>query len=349
MVVRPTYSAWLRSRARGPEALERVQIAMSRLPNVLETNSVANLRTLEQKISDQGPEDQRVDPHLLRLALLEVVSTRKQIKEIKPSDSHVSWYANAGHDKKTVSVKLATLIPIYEKVAHGGFPNLIGDALEIVVFRCLQAAVSADPRCSFLGSIDYNGRTDKHGRFKKIDPPLHFMHGTAHGPVDFIFTHPNIGPLLVECKNVREWLYPDDGKIKELLRKSCSTGAVPLIVSRRIHYTTVTNLLEPAGIIAHQSYYQYYPDDDASLIAEVQNKRGLGFSDVRSWKNPHARTGRFFNSLLPDFGEEMAKRFRKNKAVLKEYADGDISRAELYRAIGSPASGFSNDDLPGYI
>jgi hypothetical protein len=135
-------------------------------------------------------------------------------------------------------------------------------------------------------------------------------------------------------KHPRLFLHTD----KDLIRKCCATGAVPMLIARRIHYSAITNLLAPAGIIAHQSYYQYYPDGHDDLIEQVRDKRSLGFTDVRSWQNPHARTASFFKSSLPAVGPEMAARFRRFRRPLLEYAENRITRAALYRAIRSPAA-----------
>lgn len=325
----------------------RIRLAMLRIPNVLHTNTVANQRTLEQKISDQGPSEQRVNPHLLGLALNELSHHRGIVRETRPTNSHVSWYANAGTPATDIDTKLSQLVPLYEQVAHGDFPNHIGDALEIVVYRCLQARARADRRCTYLGSINYRGPKLRNGRYAKTDPPTQFLEGNAHGPADFIYTHPDIGGLFIECKNVREWIYPNDNKIKELLRKCCVTGAIPVFIARRIHYSTISNLFEPAGIISHESYFQYYPDGHDELLERVRHKRSLGFTDARSWKDPHPRTATFFKTNLPEIGPDMADRFRRYRRHLREYAEGGMSRADLYRAIHSPgASRATRDSLP---
>jgi hypothetical protein len=44
---------------------QREALAEKRILSVLSTLVVANQRTIEQKISDAGPGDQRVDPHIL--------------------------------------------------------------------------------------------------------------------------------------------------------------------------------------------------------------------------------------------------------------------------------------------
>jgi hypothetical protein len=115
--------------------------------------------------------------------------------------------------------------------------------------------------------------------------------------------------------------------------------AVPLLIARRIHYTTLTNFLEPAGIIAHESFHQYYPSDRAELAARVRDKRSLGFTDVLATEEPHRRTSTFFDTALPAIVNFMAQRWSANAAALVAYAKGEINLAQLYTDIGSPAGG----------
>lgn len=65
------FSPWLlRHRiARHPAALERIALAKTRVLSILDRETVAHEKTLKQKISDQGPTAQRVDPHLVSLAI----------------------------------------------------------------------------------------------------------------------------------------------------------------------------------------------------------------------------------------------------------------------------------------
>ncbi len=47
---------------------ERLDIARRRLLNILRAHTIALGRTLEQKIADAGPYNQRIDPHVLTQA-----------------------------------------------------------------------------------------------------------------------------------------------------------------------------------------------------------------------------------------------------------------------------------------
>jgi hypothetical protein len=111
------------------------------------------------------------------------------------------------------------------------------------------------------------------------------------------------------------------------------------LVTRRLHYTTRTNLLEPAGIIAHETYFNYYPADKAELAERVKDKRSLGFTDVTATEEPHPRTIKCFEEMLPRITDEMGKRWNANKEQLVGYAHKEINLAQLYTAINSPGGG----------
>ncbi len=147
------------------------------------------------------------------------------------------------------------------------------------------------------------------------------------------------GPLCIECKNYREWTYPNQQFIKDLIIRSIELNAVPVLIARRIHYTTITNFLLPAGIIAHESYYQYFPADQAELAAKAKDKRLLGFTDVTASEDPHNRTLTFFKTHLPKIADPMAAKWNANKNALLSYALDELNLAQLYTEIGSPAGG----------
>lgn len=71
MIDTPQYSGWLmaRTEAKNPNALARVALARKRIQSILDRETVAHQKTLEQKIAEQGPDGQRVDPHLIGLAI----------------------------------------------------------------------------------------------------------------------------------------------------------------------------------------------------------------------------------------------------------------------------------------
>jgi hypothetical protein len=249
------------------------------------------------------------------------------------------WYSNILADQAVIERRLNDLAPLYASVSQGSFPNLTGDALEVIVFKCLDEIYKANKRYPYQGRFELSEPKDAQGRFKKIQPPKHVGSFSTRKEADFIQFGHDAGPLCIECKNYRQWLYPNEGYIAELIIKATDLDAVPVLVARRIHYSTITNFLEPAGIIFHESLFQYYPSDKAELAARVSDKTLLGFSDVRATEEPHAHTRHFFSGLLPKLAKGTADRWKANRQALLEYAYDEINLAQLYTAIGSPAGG----------
>lgn len=313
---------------------------MARLPNVLERETVAHQKTLEQKISDQGPSPLRVDPHLLGLAIRELTNERGILRPYTHNATGATqWYANARANPKIVQKKLDELAPLYAKVSIGNFKNLVGDALEVIVFKALKVLNAAQSRYSFQGALRLDQPKNAFGRYRKIEPPTVISGHETQKLADFILSGFDTGPISIECKNYREWIYPHHDIIKETIQKALETRTTPLLIARRFHYTTIRNFLEPAGIIAHETYYQYYPADQAELADQVKNKRSLGFSDIRATEEPHPRTTKFFERILPRIADNSARMFRANEQAFLDYLGDDINLAQLYNAIGSPAAG----------
>jgi hypothetical protein len=191
-----------------------------------------------------------------------------------------------------------------------------------------------------LGTFYLDEPKNAQGRFRKTEPPTSLSgRVTNAGPPDFYLFGFDSGPLCIECKNYREWTYPHHDILNKLIIKAVDLDATPVLISRRLHYTTITNFLEPAGIIAHESLYHYYPSEYADLAAQVRHRRSLGFTDVLATEDPHKRTVDFFQTHLPRIHSTMAARFQANKQSLIDYATNKINLAELYTAIDSPAGG----------
>jgi hypothetical protein len=336
--------------AKSPGALDRIALAKSRIQSVLDREIIAHQKTLEQKIADQGPKPMRVDPHLVGLAIKDLLALNRLKAVQHAATGSQKWYANILTQEATYQPKLDQLAPLYASVSGGGFGNLTGDALEIITFKCLDAVQAAAPRYAYQGAFDLSKRVD--GRHPKIQPPKTIGICSTIKEADFIQYGHDAGPLCIECKNYREWLYPHRSIINEVIIKAYELNCIPVLVMRRIHYTTRSNFLEPAGIIAHESYFQYYPTSHADIAEQVRHKRSLGFTDVRATEDPHPRTTKFFSESLPKIVSPMAERWLTHRDALYEYAKGGMNLAQLYTIIGSPAGGkwqdYSQDPPDAY-
>lgn len=336
MIDKTLFSPWLLKQpiAAHDAAMERILLGKRRTLNILERELVAHQKTLEQKISDQGPVDQHVDPHLLGLGIKDLLELRRISRMTHHSTGKEPWYTNRGTNAERASQKLDNLAPLYAAVSIGHFKNLVGDALEVIVNKCLTEVYQQDSKYAYLGDFKLHEQK-KDQRYQKAQPPRIISGQLIQGEADFIQYGHDEGGLFIECKNYREWIYPHHKIIKELIRKAHSANLIPLLVARRFHYTTITNLLAPSGILYHQTFFQYYPADQEELAAQVREKRSLGFSDVRATETPHSATLNYFRNILPSAVAPAAQKWKAHADVLLAYACDEIPIREVYAAIGS--------------
>jgi hypothetical protein len=191
---------------------------MRRLASVLPREILACQRTLEQKISEGGPKPQRIDPHLLGLAIRELLQERELIRHhTHTATRSLKWFSYLGTPEAEILQKLVEIAPLYAQVTQTNFKNLIGDALEIIVYKSLLRLHAQSPRYTPLGSFDLEGPRSNRGRHIKTDPQRNIVGNVTTKVPDFILTGFDIGPIWIECKNYREWLYPEHKEITELI------------------------------------------------------------------------------------------------------------------------------------
>jgi hypothetical protein len=322
--------------ASSPAGLERLQIGIKRLLSVLDREEVAGIRTLEMKISDGGPTHMRVEPHILGLAAIELETRGRVLVHNYDLTATHPWYSPSRLPRDQIDEKLNQLVAVYGDTIDPAFTAVLGDSLEISIFKILRLLKAADRHFTFFGSFDLSQRRQS-GRNRKTEPPSSVNDRSIGGPADFVIFEPTSRETaLIECKNLREWQYPSSDRIKSLVRKAIAADVTPILIARRIPFITKQVLCEPAGIIAHETYNQLYPDTEhgRQLAARVREIRGLGYFDVRASDEPLPRTIDFFQRNLPALLSTAAEKFRANRNLLSAWvADDPISWPDLRRAL----------------
>ena len=323
--------------------MERLQIGISRLLSVADREEIVSIRTLEMKISDGGPTPKRVEPHILGLAGIELLERRRLSIHRHPLTKTLNWYAPSRLSPDHVKEKLDAVARVHADTVSPTFTAALGDPLEISIFRCLQEMRQNDRRVRFYGSFDLSKRLDN-GRFSKKEPPTSYNDAVIDGPPDFVLFHPDSGEtFMIECKNHREWIYPSSDNIKTIVRKAIAADCTPIIIARRMPFITKNGLCAPAGIIAHETYHQLYPEtDNARALAELaRQKRGLGYSDIKVSEEPLDRTRNFFHNSFPKIAQRAAELFQTNKEPLSLWANGEISWRDVFDYLnrGTPYNG----------
>lgn len=305
------------------ERQERETIAQKRLLAVLGRHGAAIARTIEQKICDAGPYNQRIDPHILNpvrnLLVQRDVITRQRIHG-------VDWYSTPDVSPEVFRARVEEQFQVYQLILAGDFNARMGQVLEIAVFRALQES----PLLS-LGGYRQLGKTQTTTKLRKEEPPSIFSGRELSGNKRFDFlvgtSHCWGG---IEIKNIREWLYPDRDEIRDLIGKSIELDVVPILIARRIPYVT-RRLLATCGCLLWETKRQYYPPEYDNLAGQVRDKFSLGYFDVVVSDSPDSRLHDFVTRIIAEDLPKAREQFDLYRDLLTDYAAGGIT----YRAFAA--------------
>jgi hypothetical protein len=192
----------------------RHELAGKRLRNILRSRVVANARILEQKISDAGPTNQRIDPHILTEARV-ALQNSGAIGQLH--EAGVPWYylltPGAEFDRSppdTVKIRLAELARLHSSIQKKHFNQRIGQALEIAVSKALESQSAP----GFQGYFENLDAHDDSTLYTRQDPPP-YLSGRSIGNkrLDFLVNHPTAGFAGIEReKRPRVVLRPRTGR-----------------------------------------------------------------------------------------------------------------------------------------
>jgi len=291
--------------------------------NILRTHTIALGRTLEQKIADAGPYNQRIDPHILTQARH---SLEHEGRILRLERTNTPWFYLDTAVPADIAQRLAEQEPIHRATQDQQFTRRMGQALEIAVYRALR---DQDLFEYFGHFLDLESHDDSQP-YQKEEPPARVSRREIPGEkrFDFLLQHPTAGWTGVEVKNVREWLYPDRSEVKDLLLKACALDAVPVLIARRIPFVTF-KLLHPCGLLIWQTYRQHYPTADQDLAIQAADKRLLGYFDIRVGNEPDTHLQRFIQHNLPEILPGARQRFEAYKDLLAAYGTGTMRYPEF--------------------
>lgn len=315
---------------------ERHALAQKRLRSVLNRISVANARTLEQKISDAGPYGQRIDPHVLTPARQEL-EDEGTIRSIR--DSSGRWYQLASTDTRIATQKLAQLREISELNNKKDIRLRVGQALEIAVFRSL----SKQTDLQHFGHFDGIDDIPDSNLYSKREPPNSMSGNAITGKknLDFIVMKNGIVGG-IEVKNTRAWIYPHSDEVKDMLLKCGQLGAIPVLIGRRIPFVTF-KLLNACGAIVHETYRQRYPAADTELVSSLKDKMIFGYHDIVQGNQPDNRLDKFLHKNLPEQLIKMQPTYEEFHDLSFGYGNGDYTYREFAARVRRRVNGTNED------
>lgn len=308
-----------------PKVRHWVDLGKKRLQSVLGLHTIANNRTIENKISDGGPSHMRVQPQPLTTARTEL-EREGRIRFIEHAGAH--WYYLDDADPDKVQLRLQEQAKVHQQMNAGNASMLIGQALEIAVFRSLNAQTELQVYGGFHDLDEH----DDSSPYRKEEPPslVSGLKIPGEKKLDFLLHHPDAGHVGVEVKNVRQWLYPDHLEVREFIHKCCAIDAVPVIIARRIAYVTFSEVFRPCGVLHHETYNQRLPKSYEEIANKAKDKRLLGYHDIRLGNEPDTRLNRFLHDTLPPLLSAAREKFNEHRDLLEALGDGSLTYRDFH-------------------
>lgn len=174
---------------------ERLEIGHKRIQRILRSHGVAMSRILEQKISDAGPGDQRVHPHVLTPARQQLVATGRVLARRR---GNIDWFYLPETLSEVVEARLDILGRIHDRTSSAALGKRIGHTLEIAVYR----ALASQRLLEFFGGFRDLDEHDDSMSYSKAEPPdvVSGLSIPSRKSLDFLAVHPQARHAGIEVR-----------------------------------------------------------------------------------------------------------------------------------------------------
>jgi len=302
-------------------------LARRRIQRILGVRRVASKRQLEAKISEAGPGRMRANPHHVSAALDDLLGSGQVITAGVVSANigrSTALYAPSNWDETSPvdGERIQRVRAAYQEFLTVTLREDDGKSLETVV----QGAIEQSNQFHWLTPA---GRPPSAG-FEISGVPI----TGPQGALDHYLIHKHTGILVgVEDKNYRDWFYPTRFEIKQLLKKCHAYNMLPVLVTRKVHFTTRV-LFHHLGALAFQTHNQCFATKYADRLVDVRHKDGLGFADMRFTDEPLPHIVRLFSDLLPRLIDTSWEKFNANRELIEAFSEEEIDYPHLLSELG---------------
>ncbi len=291
---------------------EWIALAERRVGKVLQARRFASIRQLEKKISEGGPADMRPEPVKISKAISRMARDGNVLSEQAPNLPTFYKppnFGSAGDDERREEILRLTR----DFLTLTRNRELCGNVLEGVV----KAAALKSGQYRVISPAKQRMELDGYVLEKECDHVL--------------FPKTFVGPtLVVEDKNLREWLTPSSEEVWALIGNALRVpDAIPVLICRRMHYVGF-RIFKRMGLACWQVYRQYFDRSVEAQLVPMRHKDGLGFSDLTSSADPPAPLVRFFEHTLRLNAEAFREQFEASRELLRWYAiDNGLENDEM--------------------
>jgi hypothetical protein len=301
-------------------------LAAKTVIELLEVEHAVIWTEVEARLADRrwGPTSVRIDPHHLttarRLLIDEglLIPTADQTRGGRIIETH----SLAGAPKREVERAASR-----KRLLHARFlgwakgtrrhpRGLIGGAGEAVTSASLGAATGAGYRLVPHSGGDVAQLFGEDVPGGSLDEAAHLIVMDGDIPSGVV-------SVLIEVKNIREWIYPTSSEMYQLLAKATllqhshpDRAFLPVLVCRRAHKTTFV-MAKLSGFYVIDAHRQFItPTADITDEALIEVRSGLGFIDLILSVGPDALVAKHFQHHLPPVAAAFASRWKETAEAL---------------------------------
>jgi hypothetical protein len=292
---------------------------------VLREHAVVVPREIEAKISEQPhpalPRNRGLYPDLLSRNLQRLIDSGEveQITHVTKGQGEVHLAVPANRYKQTTRIDRAVRRKSLLYARYRSWRDNLGHAGENAVIETFKAVTQS-------GYILHNGGRPGVGTL--FNKPV--QGGPLDVAADFILRDADGIPIgnavvLVEVKNIREWMYHSSAALYQLLEKSArlqlafpKLSFVPLFVCRRAHYSIFSMAKQLGFFVAEMKYAPISLVAEITLehLAEVRNE--LGFEDIRFGDNSILYIEKLLTRSLPRVAVRTSEQFAETAKLFVE-------------------------------
>lgn len=243
-----------------------------------------------------------IDPHHVGAALAELITAGEIVTKTETSKGghRITTYAPADQWKRRTAVQAAearkrALYARYQGWAQGSvrYPEgLIGPAGEAATRSGVIDSAALQPAQPGAGGFNTILGTRLPGQVDTGGFMTWFKRNIPQPPVT----------VLIEVKNVRQWIYPNSSELYQVLHKGVvlqqahpEAPIVPVLVCRAAHPTTFF-MAKQLGFAVIAMGIQFVGDVDETVLDEVRNE--LHFNDLHVGNGPSLRVRDRLRSMV---------------------------------------------------
>jgi hypothetical protein len=176
--------------------------------------------------------------------------------------------------------RIAQILALHEAYTYyGSTTSALGDAGEEMVRKAFQASPNFKIISPKWGNVvEYDGKRLQYDADGLVLAAIPLMGRSSADAV-----------CVVEIKNRREWIYPEDFRLWKLILNAYFLDVVGIFFARRIKGTTFGYTLKKVGALGVETFAQFAPPVSEPDLAPVKEKKGLGYHDLYFSENvpPH--------------------------------------------------------------